>query len=71
MRKVVSGSTKKVCESAISVQRQAISFGRDFLFAEKYDSYYDEPIGTWEEEMERYQAEQETARIFQEGQGDY
>ena len=42
-----------------------------YLFAEKYDSYYDEPIGTWEEEMERYQAEQETARIFQEGQGDY
>ena len=42
-----------------------------YLFAEKYDSYYDEPIGTWEEVMERYQAEQETARIFQEGQGDY
>ena len=42
-----------------------------YLFAEKYDSYYDEPIGTWEEEMERYQTEQETAKIFQEGQGDY
>ena len=29
-----------------------------YLFAEKYDSYYDEPIGTWEEEMERYQTKE-------------
>ena len=42
-----------------------------YLFAEKYDGYYDEPIGAWEDMLEQYQAEQETARIFSEGQGDY
>ena len=42
-----------------------------YLFAEKYDGYYDDPIGAWEDMLEQYQAEQETARIFSEGQGDY
>ena len=42
-----------------------------YLFAEKYDGYYDEPIGAWEDMLEQYKAEQETARIFSEGQGDY
>lgn len=32
---------------------------------------YDDPIGAWEDMLEQYQAEQETARIFSEGQGDY
>ena len=42
-----------------------------YLFAEKYDGYYDDPIGAWEDMLEQYKAEQETARIFSEGQGDY
>ena len=42
----------------------------NYLFADKYDGYYDMLIGEWEEEMEGYRAEQETNDIFREGQGD-
>ncbi|MBQ9230513.1 MAG: hypothetical protein IJ190_04945 [Prevotella sp.] len=42
-----------------------------YLFAEKYDGYYDEPIGAWESMMEEYEAMQETQRIFHEAQGDW
>jgi hypothetical protein len=38
--------------------------------AEKYDAYYDEPIGLWEEEMKMAEAEQETQQMFRDGQGD-
>ena len=41
-----------------------------YLFAEKYDGYYDEMIGEWEEKMKVCRAEQETDIIFREGQGD-
>ena len=41
-----------------------------YLFAERYDSYYDEPIGTYEEEMEQKRAEQETEMLFSEALGD-
>ena len=39
-----------------------------YLYAEKYDGYFDYPIGAWEDEMEQYRAEQETERLFREGQ---
>jgi len=42
-----------------------------YLFAEKYDGYYDEPIGAWEEEMKETKAEQETQQLFRDGQTDY
>lgn len=41
-----------------------------YLYAEKYGSYYDEPIGQWEREMEAYKDEQETKELFREGQVD-
>ena len=41
-----------------------------YLFADKYDGYYDELIGEWEEQMEFAEAEQETRQIFRDGQGD-
>ena len=41
-----------------------------YLFADKYDGYYDELIGEWEEQMEFAEAEQETQQIFRDGQGD-
>ena len=41
-----------------------------FLYAEKYDGYYDEPIGDWENDMLFYKAEQETMKLFRDGQGD-
>lgn len=50
----------------------SIYFGTNYywLFAEKYDGYYDEMIGEWEEQMEEAEAEQETQQIFRDGQGD-
>ncbi len=39
-----------------------------YLFSEKYDGYYDEPIGEWEDEMEELKAEKETETVFREGQ---
>ena len=41
-----------------------------FLYAEKYDGYYDEPIGDWENDMLFYKAELETMQLFRDGQGD-
>ena len=40
------------------------------LFGLKYDSYYEEPIGAFEESISERRAEQETELIFREGQGD-
>lgn len=40
------------------------------LFGDKYDGYYDQLMGEWEEEMEGYRAEQDTDIMFREGQGD-
>lgn len=42
----------------------------DFLYSEKFSEYYDKPIGKWEEDMEKAEAEQETRQIFRDGQGD-
>ena len=36
-----------------------------------WDERTERLIGAWEDMLEQYQAEQETARIFSEGQGDY
>ena len=41
-----------------------------YLFAEKYDGYYDELIGEWEEKMMAFKAEQETEQLFRDAQGD-
>ena len=41
-----------------------------YLYAEKFSEYYDEPIGKWEDDMEKAEAEQETQQIFRDGQGD-
>ena len=41
-----------------------------YLFADKYDGYYEDPIGAWEEKMEEAEAEQETQQIFRAGQGE-
>lgn len=41
-----------------------------YLYAEKYDGYYDEPIGEWEEKMMTLKAEQEAEQLFRDGQGD-
>ena len=41
-----------------------------YLFEDKFDGYYDQLIGEWEEEMEGYRAIQETEQMFREGQGD-
>ena len=40
------------------------------LFEDKYDGYYDEPIGEWEERMLELKAKQETDQLFREAQGD-
>ncbi len=41
-----------------------------YLFADKYDCYYDQLIGEFEEEMLGHRAKQETTLLFREGQGD-
>lgn len=41
-----------------------------YLFADKYDGYYDELIGEFEEKMEYYRAEQTTQQTFRDAQGD-
>jgi len=40
------------------------------LYVDKYDGYYERLIGEWEEEMMVFKAQQETAQLFRDGQGD-
>ena len=41
-----------------------------YLFEDKYDGYYDESIGEWEERMLEQKAKQETENLFRDAQGD-
>jgi hypothetical protein len=41
-----------------------------YLYEDKFDGYYDELIGEWEEEMMQFKAKQETEQLFREAQGD-
>ena len=41
-----------------------------YLYEEKFDGYYDELIGEWEEEMMELKAEYETEQMFRDAQGD-
>ena len=40
-----------------------------YLYADKFDGYYDELIGEWEEEMMQFKAKQETEQLFRDAQG--
>lgn len=40
------------------------------LYFDKFDAYYEQVFGEWEEEMEEAEAEQETWQIFRDAQGD-
>ena len=39
------------------------------MYADKFDGYYDELIGEWEEKMMEFKAEQETEQLFRDAQG--
>ena len=41
-----------------------------YLFAEKYDGYFEEPLGQWERDMIGKRDAQETRQTFREGQGE-
>ena len=40
-----------------------------YLYEDKFDGYYDELIGEWEEEMMEFKAKQETEQLFRDAQG--
>ena len=40
------------------------------LYVDKFDAYYEQVFGEWEEDMEEAEAEQETWQIFRDAQGD-
>lgn len=51
----------------------SIYFGTHYywLYAEKFDGYFDDPIGEWEEQLVKMRVDEETELMFLEGMCDY